>query len=159
MPDSNIVKLQKETYLKMIKNSIGSKLFNSIIVKFKDTGKTQDVCRNGQLSCAAFVSSVLFLNNYIHSPHATVKSTAEDLVESNWKRVSQDNLKLGDVIIWEKVYFENGQANQHIGFALNKNQAVSTSWKEGTVVRHHITFGRIKNKPKRAIIGAYRYKK
>lgn len=159
MPDSNIVKLQKETYLKMIKNSIGSKLFNSIIVKFKDTGKIKDVFENGQLSCASFVSSVLFLNNYIGSPHATVESTRKDLLKSGWNKIQSNNPKLGDVVVWEKVDFGNGQANQHIGFVLNKNQAVSTNWKKRKVVGHHITFGGVKNKPKRAIVGVYRYKK
>jgi len=159
MSDSNIVKLQEETYFKMIKNSIGNKLFNSIIVKFKDTGGIQDVCMDGQLSCAAFVSSVLFLNDYIHSPHATVKSTAEDLVKFNWKRVQQNDLRLGDVIIWEKNDIGNGYVNQHIGFALNKSQAVSTNWKKRMVIKHHLTFGRTKNKPARAIVEAYRYQK
>ncbi len=159
MSDSNIVKLQEETYLKMIENSIGTKMFNSIIVKFKDTGKIKDVCKNGQLSCAAFVSSVLFLNNYIRSPHATVKSIRKDFIKSNWKKVLQEDLKPGDVIIWEENDFGNGQTNQHIGFVLNKNQAVSTNWKKRKVLRHHITFGVIKNKPRRVIIEAYRHKK
>ena len=38
MPDSNLIKLRKKTYLKMIENSVGARLFNSLFVKFKDTG-------------------------------------------------------------------------------------------------------------------------
>jgi len=159
MPDSNIVKLQKETYLKMIENSIGTKLFNSIIVKFKNPGETKDVCKNGQLSCASFVSSILFLNNYIHSPHATVESTVKDIVKFGWEKISKKNLRPGDVIVWEKINFGNGQANQHIGFVLNKNQAVSTDSKKRKTIKHHITYGIINNEPKRKIIEAYRYRK
>jgi hypothetical protein len=158
MPDSNIVKSQKETYFKMIANSVGTKLFSSFIVKFKDTGKIKDVFRNGQLSCASFVSSILFLNGYIDSSHATVKSTKEHLLKFGWKKISNNNPKLGDVVIWDKMDFGKGQINEHIGFVLNKNQAISTSWIKRKTVKHHITFGKNNDGgPKRKIIGIYRF--
>jgi len=157
MPDKNIEKLQYETYLKMIKNSIGTKLFNSLIVKFKNSGKIQDVCRNGQLSCATFVSSILYLNNYIDRPHATVETTREKMIEAGRKKVLKNNFKFGDVVIWEEMKFGKN-TNKHIGFVLNKKQAVSTDWRKKKVTKHHITYGVINNKPKRKIIEVYRIK-
>jgi len=157
MPDKNIEKLQYETYLKMIKNSIGTKLFNSLIVKFKNSGKIQDVCENGRKSCATFVSSILYLNNYIDRPHATIETTREKMIEAGWKKVLKNNLKFGDVVIWEKMKIGR-DTNKHIGFVLNKKQAVSTDWKKKKVVKHHITYGVINNKPRRKIIEVYRIK-
>jgi len=140
MPDRNIIKLQKETYLKMIKNSPGTKLFNSLFVKFKNTGKIVDIIDNGIYACALFVSSVLTLLKYLNSPHATVKSTREALIKKKWKRVRKGPIQPGDVLIWEEMVFLGGTKNQHIGFALNKKQAVSTSYKKKKVIKHHITF-------------------
>ena len=157
MADRNIEKLHYETYLKMIKNSVGAKLFNSIIVRFKDEGKIKDICRNGQLSCAVFVSSVLFLNDYISRPHATVKTTEDKMIEAGWKKISKNNLKFGDVVVWEEMKFGR-TTNKHIGFVLNKNQAISTSWQKRKVIKHHITYGVVGGKPKRRIINVYRVK-
>lgn len=153
MPDKNIIKLQKETYLKMIKNSIGIKLFNSLFVKFKNSGKIIDILDNGIYSCAFFVSSILALLKYLDSPHTTVKSTREALIKKKWKRIRKGPIQLGDVLIWEEITFPDGTKNQHIGFALNKKQAVSTSYKKRKVVKHHITFNN-----KRKIIEIFRFK-
>ncbi len=151
MAGSNIVKLQKKTCLKMIENSIGSKLFNSLFVKFKDTGKVADVLKNGELSCAFFVSGILTLCNYLDSPHATVKTTEKELIEIGCKKVKNSNIKPADIIIWEKVLFPNGSKHSHIGFALNKTQAVSTNYKKKKVIKHHITYNN-----KRKIIEVFR---
>ena len=51
MPDSNLIKLRKKTYLKMIENSVGARLFNSLFVKFKDTGSGEVQKQAGKKNC------------------------------------------------------------------------------------------------------------
>lgn len=151
MSDPNIIKLRKKTYLKMIENSIGTKLFNSAFVKFKDTGKVTDILNNGEFSCAFFVSGVLTLCKYLDSPHATIKRLKEELIKAGWKKVNKSNLQPGDVVFWERMVFPDGTENEHIGFVLNKNQAISTDYKSRKVTKHHITFNN-----KRKIIEVFR---
>lgn len=153
MSDQNIKILRKETYLRAIENSVGSKIFNSLFVKFKDSGKTSDVLNDGMYSCAFFVSSVLYLLQAINKPHTTVKSIREICEkDQNWQKVKLDNIEPGDVIFWEKIKFDDGSENAHVGFALNNKEAVSTDYKNKIVAKHLIIFGN-----KRKIEAVYRY--
>ncbi len=157
MTDKNIKVLQRETYLKMIENSPGTRLFNSVIVRYKDTDNIKDICNNGEFSCAVFVSSVLYLTHYLNNVSATVLSLQKHLKESGWKIV-HNKIQPGDIIIWEPVVFANSTHNKHIGFALSATKAVSTSWQTQQVEKHHITFGIDKKQnPKRKIIAQLRY--
>lgn len=143
MPDENIKKLSKETYLKAIENSVGSRLFNSLIVKFKDTGKVVDVLNDGMYSCAFFVSCVLTLFGAMDKPHSTVKTIKEKLEkDERWKNIKPDSIEPGDVIFWEKIKFDDGTEDAHVGFALNKDEAVSTDYKNKMVARHPLKSGR-----------------
>lgn len=153
MPDPNIKILYKETYLKAIENSVGSKLFNSLVVKFKDTNEIKDILYDGIYSCAFFVSSILYLVNTINKPHATVKRLLETFEkDEKWRRIPIDDLEAGDVIFWEKIKFDDGSENVHVGFALNKEEAVSTDYKNKVVARHPII-----SESKRKIEAVYRY--
>lgn len=158
MADQNIEKLQKETYLKMIENSVGSRLFNSAFVRFKDSGETKDICNDGEYSCAFFASGVLQLVKMIDGASATVNSLSKKLQESSvWRQV--DDINPGDVIFWEEIIFSDGSKNKHVGFALNNKEAISTDYKKKEVTKHHITFGENKDgTPKRKIASIYRYK-
>ena len=159
MPDSNIEKLNKETYLAMIKNSVGSRLFNSLYVRFKDSGVEKDVLNDGELSCAFFVSGILVLGGWGTRLHATVKTLREKLPEYGWEQVEINTIQSGDIVIWENVEFEDGTGNEHIGFALNEEEAVSTSFKKHEIVKHHITFGMTESGlPVRKISEVYREK-
>jgi hypothetical protein len=64
----------------MIKNSVGSKLFRNSF--FLIDGKKQDVLRNGDLSCAIYVSSILRLMDLIPEIHTTVKGTVKAMEKS-----------------------------------------------------------------------------
>src|SRR5579872_7015225 len=113
MPDSNIKKLPKETYLKMIENSIGTKMFNSLFIHYQDTGKIADVMRNGEYSCAFFVTGLLAIFQMIDRPHATVKTLQSKLEEDDrWRHAGENSIEPGDVIFWEKVKFEDGSENK-----------------------------------------------
>lgn len=153
MSDKNIKILRKETYLKAIENSVGSKLFNSLFVEFQDSGKTADILNDGMYSCAFFVSSVLYLLGAMDKSHTTVKGILE-ICENNqdWLKVKPDNIEPGDLIFWEKIKFDDGSENAHVGFALSNQEAVSTDYKNKAVARHPII-----SDNKRAIEAVYRY--
>lgn len=139
MPDDNIKILIKETLLKTIENSIGSKLFNSLIVKFQDSGLVKDILNNGEYSCAYYVSSILYGLSLIDKPHATVKTVLEKLKENNWQEV-HDDVKPGDIIVWEKNKTADGTEHEHLGFVLNKNEAVSNYSTKRKIAKHSIDF-------------------
>lgn len=136
MPDENLEKLPFETLLKMIENSEGTRIFNSAFVKDKRTGRIIDVLNDGEYSCAVFVSGLLSLVGLIDRPHSTVKTLVSKLEESNnWEKI-EAKIEPGDVLVWEKVKFEDGSENEHIGFAIDDLNAISTNYIEKRVVKH-----------------------
>jgi hypothetical protein len=144
MSDQNIIILKKETYIKAIENSVGSRIFNSLFVKFSNSGEIKDVLDNGNFSCAFFVSSILSLFKLIDSPHSTVATVQRLLKESpDWRLVDINNIEAGDVIVWKKVTFEDDSQNAHIGFAISGIDAVSTNDKTRVVSRHEIALEKI----------------
>jgi len=128
--------LKKETYTKMIENSIGTRLFNSIIVTEYDIQK--DILNDGEFSCACFVSGILFLQNVIPRTRTTVTNLEKDLLENPLmdEVAMPKNIRAGDIIFWESVTYEDGSSNRHVGFALSNIQAVSTNYIQKCVVRH-----------------------
>lgn len=137
--------LFRETYLQMIKNSLGSRLFR-VAFAVNEKGKKQDVLKNGVFSCAFFVSSLLKIFSLISGPHATVKSAIADMLKNGWCPTKE--LKPGNVLVWEEM-----KNHQHIGFYIGKQQAVSNSSKKKMPIIHHFSFGKTKEgKPRRRII-------
>ena len=62
---------KRKTLFKLIENSIGTKLFRNNY--FFINGKSKDLLRNGELSCAFYVSSILYLLKLIKDVHTTSK--------------------------------------------------------------------------------------
>ena len=131
-----IIPLVFDTYLVVIKNSIGSKLFRNFYAKVG--GKKTDIMRNGELSCAFYVSSVLTLLKLIKEVHGTVDSTIKDLKESGWKKINKP--KIGSILVWEKIDFGDGDIHKHIGFFIGRNKAISNSYKLGYPIEHSWNF-------------------
>ena len=128
--------LQRESYLAMIKNSPGTQMFRSVIALYD--GKEQDVLRDGELSCAYFVSSVLRLFDLVSGKHVVVASTIEDMRERGWVRLEDGDIRPGAVVLWKSKRYADGEEHAHIGFALGKGKAVSTSATWGEVVKHRM---------------------
>lgn len=131
--------LLKESYLKIIKNSLGSKIFRNLY--FNINGKKTDILKNGDLSCAFFVSWILKNFELIKQTHATVNGTIKDMKKSGWHKIKKP--KVGAVLVWEEKYFKNGK-HKHIGFYIGNNKAISNSFKRKGPIIHHWTFG-VKN--------------
>lgn len=109
----------------------------------KQDGVEKDVLEDGGLSCASFVSSVLYLHNSlldaINKPHwvsstrARVASLLDDLAGNGWVEITE--LRPGAILKWEK------QSNDHVGFCVSETEAISNdSQGAGFPHRHHITY-------------------
>jgi len=120
--------LRKETFLKMVENSVGCKLFNSLIMKKE--GKVVDILGDGDVSCATFTSSILFLNRFLPEQKATVPGLEKVLSESDkFIEISMTDFspKKGDIVFWESIMGDDGIGHTHVGFVLNETEAVSTT--------------------------------
>lgn len=141
--------LLEESYIAMIKNSIGTKMFRNYFVK-NEQGKKQDILNNGDLSCPIFVGHVLKNFNLIDTLHFTVTRTVEDIERNSWKKVNFDKLQPGDVLVWSASKGRTG-FHTHIGFYIGNKKAVSNSSKRRAIGKHHFTYS-----GQRVITGAYR---
>ena len=140
-----MIKDKKTTYLAYIQNSVGSKIFKNVY--FKVGKHNKDIVNNGELSCAIYVSSILYLLDLIDGPHATVKTTIRKLLENRWGEVKSP--QRGDILVWQKK-----KDHEHIGFYLNNKVAISnSSFKNGRIIKHHPTYNN-----KRVIKNIFRYK-
>ena len=88
------------------------------------------------MSCAKFVSEVLYKFKLIKNVHVSVASTIKELKISGWRKVDTKNLYLGDVLIWEK----NNSGHYHIGFYIGDKLAISNSVKFRVPRVHHFTY-------------------
>lgn len=132
--------LQKESYLAMIQNSVGTNMFRTLYALVD--GKKQDILRQGDLSCAYFVSSILLRFSLITSVHATVDGTERDLKLSGWKHIKAP--KVGCIIVWEAAVGARGELHKHIGFYIGKGNAISNDSKKGSPSVHAYTFRKVK---------------
>ena len=136
--------LIRESYLKLIKNSVGSKVWRNLYAQVGEE-KKKDILGNGKLACSFFVSSVLLIFGLIKESHATVKGTLKDMADSGWQEIKE--LKIGSVLLWEEK-----RGHRHLGFLVAQNQAISNSSKRRSPQLHHFTFGKNKqNQPVRKI--------
>ena len=151
--------LRRETYLKMIENSPGTKIFNSIFALVGDDKK--DILENGGLSCATFVSNILFINGLLPQQRTTVNSLEKDLLASeSYEQISPLDYipEAGDIVIWEKIKFKNDTEHRHVGYILNEQEAISTSGIEKGVCRHNIYRNMEESEKNRRIEKIFRYR-
>ena len=128
MVPPSVIVLKKESYLAMIRNAVGTHAYRTLFALVD--GKRQDIMRDGDLSCAFFVSSVLLGFSLVKSVHGTVDGTVKDIKSSGWKRIKTP--RQGCIIIWEPLPEKNGESHKHIGFYIGKGKAVSNDSKKGS---------------------------
>ncbi|MEK7195631.1 MAG: hypothetical protein AAB659_00045 [Patescibacteria group bacterium] len=142
-----IKSLIKDTYLAVVKNSVGSKSFRNFYVL--NGSKKMDITENGELSCAWFVSVVLNLFDLIDAPHLTVDRVERELKISGWREISKP--KPGAVIIWSPASSGKEALHRHIGFYVGSNKAISNDSKYGYPAIHNWKFRKAKSSGSRAI--------
>ena len=125
------------TYLAMLAGSPGTRMFRQM---FADVdGEERDILHDGELSCAFFVSSVLYHFNLIKHLHATVGGTLKDMKENGWRAGSVEKAPKGAILVWEPAE-ERGELHYHAGFLMGDDQALSNSTAERVPAMHHLTF-------------------
>ncbi len=132
---STIILEKYDTYLASIENSIGSNLFRNVY-STKDGVPHTDILKDGDLSCAFFVSCLLVLVGYITKPHATVSGLTKELERTGWVQTSSP--KKGDIVVWQPRIVSE-EMHPHIGFYIGDNYAVSNSSEKKSPQKHHIT--------------------
>ena len=148
------------SYLAMIKNSVGTKMFRNLYFKIKGKGRSLDVLENGDLSCAVYVTSILYLLRLIKEPHTTVRATVEDIEKSGWYKIKKP--KPGAIILWDFKKLPGGKRSKHrhVGFYLNPKEAISNDPKSGQTAKHHLNYGYFPSgETKRDILGFYWHKR
>lgn len=120
----------KDTYLQMIKNSIGSKSFRNAYAMVND--KKTDITKNGDSSCALFVSSILVIFKLIKEIHVTVNGTLKDMKKNGWQEIKEP--REGCILIWKEK--ETGEKHKHIGFYIGNDKAVSNNAQKRYPTKH-----------------------
>ncbi len=140
----------KKNYLTMIENAAKGEnwMFRNFYIS--ENGVEKDVLEDGGLSCAVFVSSILYFHNslleFLKKPHwikfihSNVLSVEKDMLENGWYEIKE--LKSGAVIVWEKkLGNDDNIMHSHNGFCISDTEAISNSSKTtGFPWRHHITY-------------------
>ena len=150
MNEAQIKPLIVDTYLAMINNAVGSRMFQSGYAEIN--GVKTDVLKAGELSCAMFVSSILSIFNLIDEPHTTVKSTVAKMGAAGWQKTEE--LEPGYVLVWEAIDSGSGDLHTHIGFYTGNDEAMSNDFKTKMITRHHYRYEG-DDKGERKIIAIY----
>ena len=114
--------LIRENYLLVAQASVGAQLFRKLY--YNIGGKKIEVLRDGNLSCAFFVSAVIKIFGLIGVLHTTVTATITDLKRHGWKPIKKP--REGAIIIWGLKKSKSGEIHRHIEFYLGNGNAVST---------------------------------
>jgi hypothetical protein len=125
-----------ENYLLFAKASVGSAAFRKLY--YLIDGKKIEILRDGDLSCAFFVSAILTIAGLMGVVHTTVKHTVRDLKRRGWKPIKSP--VVGSVIVWAPKKFKSGETHRHIGFYLGGGKAVSNSSKKKSPQIHSWNF-------------------
>lgn len=127
-----------KSYIVTIKNSIGARAYRNFYYEFPN-GRVMDVLQNGNLSCAYFVSSILFHFGLIGQLHIKVEDAVAAMKTAGWQIA--ESPAPGDVVVWGRMYFKKSNSwHMHIGFYIGRNRAISTSSQTGFPVIHHIRY-------------------
>jgi len=142
MRKQKIKLLFKDSYLAMIKNSVGSNMFfnrYSLI-----NGKKIDIIKSGKyrIACAFFVSTILLFSKLIQEPHLTVDGVEWDLKKSGWFKIKKP--KIGCIVIWEKTKVGDKET-RHAGFFIGSNKAISTHHQTGKPYIHNLKYRKIES--------------
>ena len=133
--DPKVTPILFDSYIVAIKNSVGTKMFRNYYALVDR--EQHDIMKNGDLSCAFYVSSVLRIFDLINEVHRTVDGAVSDMKKSRWRKIKKP--KIGAVLVWEKKDFGDVY-HKHIGFYIGDSKAISNSAQKKTPVIHNWTF-------------------
>ncbi len=141
------------SYFKTIENSVGSNIFRNLY--YRIGRKVIDVLDDGDLSCATYVTTILYIFDLIKERHTTVIETIKDISKSGWYEIKKP--RKGALILWGYKKKDDGTQgkHRHVGFYINRKTAISNDSSTRVVAQHHPTFGKFPNGEVRREILAY----
>ncbi|HUX80924.1 MAG TPA: hypothetical protein VMV38_01220 [Candidatus Paceibacterota bacterium] len=142
-----------DSYRAAIKNSVGSNIYRNLY--FHSNGTLVDILDDGDLSCAFFVTTILYLFGLITERHTTVKSALEDIRKSGWYEIKEP--RAGALIHWDYNKKDDGTQGKHhhLGFYIDAEHAISNDSPSRVVAVHHPTYGTFPDGKARRDILAY----
>lgn len=123
--------LLKESLLARVCSAVGTRMFRNLYMIVD--GKKQDILKDGDLSCALFVSTVLVGLHLVKEVHASIGSTIADMRSSGWVRIHSP--RVGCVVVWDTTN-EPRESHQHMGFYIGKGRAISNVSKKRMPQEH-----------------------
>lgn len=128
-------------FLTTIKNSQGANTFRSQSVN------GVDVLKNGDLSCAYFVSGILVLYQLIDRAHFRLDGTIEAMQKSNWFLLGEP--VSGSIVVWNPI--KQGETEHlHIGFSIGDGVAISNRSSLGVPGEHPLHYSGLDKENKEA---------
>jgi hypothetical protein len=119
------------SYLAVIKRSIGSPIWQEFYASVN--GKTTEVTRNGNVSCAWHITSILKMFSLVDTAQITVHRALDEMERCGWKKIARP--RLGCIVIWgaqpadpermkkdKNTYYP---LTRHIGFYIGGGQTVT----------------------------------
>ncbi len=108
--------------LTVARGSTGSNAFRKLY--YHVDGHEIEALRDGDLSCAVFVSFILKIFSLIPGIHTTVKATVIDLERSGWRTIKKT--RPGAILVYRAKYFPRiKETHRHVGIFLGKGKAIS----------------------------------
>lgn len=95
-----------------------------------------DILKNGDLSCAYFVSIVLLMFGFVDKPYFRVLDTIAEMEKNGWYEITK--LRKGCIVVWNPIV-QNGGTHLHIGFYMGKGIAISNRSSLGVPGEHSVT--------------------
>lgn len=123
--------LLKKNFLTVIKNSAGTNMFRNFFYKGRD------VLKNGDLSCAFYVSSILVILDFIDRVYFRVVDITDNLGKNGWYEIN--SLRKGAIVVWNPIV-QNGGTHLHIGFYMGKGIAISNRSSIGVPGEHPVIY-------------------
>ena len=139
-----------DTYLETILKSPGARIFQTFWADVD--GKKEDLTEAGHRSCAVFVTGILQWFSLIREGHATVSSTLKDMETSGWQKITEP--RPGCILHWEPKEID-GSVNEHIGFYIGDDKAISNDYETRAPAEHHWTYGKEDGQQSRKIVAMY----
>lgn len=130
-----VVTLLPESYHAFIKGSEGSMMFRQWYCTVD--GKRTEAMRNGELSCALYVTSILKIFDLIAQPEITVHRAIRAMKRRAWKPIARP--RKGAVIVWGEEQ-RNGEVHKHIGFYIGGGMAISNHSKRRAPAIHPFAY-------------------
>lgn len=122
---------QKATYLAMIRQLPGVKLFQKMYITTEE-GQDVEVTEDGKLSCAFVVTSILTIFGLMDRLHGTVTGTLREAEKLGWQKT--DMPTEGDLVLWGEY-----EGHPHIGFYIGEGRCVSNNTELGVPSEHDLT--------------------